>query len=346
MTSRIRLLSSTALWTSLVVFAALHLTASSPSLAEEDAVCQLTNTYAVKAPPELCRTLGGVPSTTEVDVSDALYDIWNENNRTDRDKAYAAATAYLTSFPNGSRAEELRRWSAAYEKVMALNTPREVPWPPQTEVAQPPQTEVVKPPPTEVAEPPQPEVAQPPQTETAAVDAAAAELAAWQSIERSRNPADFHAFIERYPDGEFTPSARRRLATLAAIPGPQKAMGIDPQSQRLQVLNFGLARAWAGQTSFSSFFSPANGNLVLVDQSGAIMLDLVSPASSDDIVGALGKLVPTSIGKYSRSASDRDTWCMIVTTRSGKTKGAITFESSSAFVRKIQIGLPDTCPAP
>lgn len=192
MTNRIRLLSSTALWTSLAAFAALHLTASSPAFAEEDAVCQLTNTYAVKAPPELCRTLGGVPSTTEVDVSDALYDIWNENNRTDRDKAYAAATAYLTSFPNGSRAEELRRWSAAYEKVMALSTPREVP------------------------RPTQPEVAQPPQTETAAVDAAAAELAAWQSIERSRNPADFHAFIERYPDGEFTPSARRRLSRLEA----------------------------------------------------------------------------------------------------------------------------------
>jgi len=322
MTSRIRLLSSTALGASLVVFTALHLTALSPASAEENAVCQLTNTYAVKAPPELCRTLGGVPSTTEVDVSDAIYDIWNENNRTDRDKAYAAARAYLMNFPNGSRAEELRRWSAAYEKVMALNRPRAVPPPPQNEVAQPPQNE------------------------TAAVDAAAAELAAWQSIERSRNPADFRSFIERYPDGEFTPSARRRLSTLAAIPSPQKAMGIDPQSQRLQVLNFGLTRAWARQTSFSSFFSPANGNLVLVDQSGAIMLDLVSPASSDDIVGALGKLVPTSIGRYSRSASDPDTWCMIVTTRSGKSKGAITFESHSAFVRKIQIGLPDTCPAP
>ena len=236
MASCIRLLSSTALWASLLIFAAPQLTASSPALAEEDAACQLTKTYSVKAPPELCRRLGGVPSTTEVDVGDALYDIWNENNRVDYDKAYGAAQAYLSNFPDGPRAEELRRWSTAYEKVMALrNTPREDPRPSQTAVAQPPQTavaqpeaaqpaqpEAARPPQTAVAQPAQPDAGQPPQTavaqptqgEPGAFEAAAAEFADWKLIEKSRKRADFRAFIERYPDGEFTPSARRRLSAL------------------------------------------------------------------------------------------------------------------------------------
>jgi hypothetical protein len=41
----------------------------------------------------------------------------------------------------------------------------------------------------------------------------------WQSIQNSRNPADFEAFLMRYPNSDFASAAERRLATLRAQPG-------------------------------------------------------------------------------------------------------------------------------
>ncbi|WP_137128444.1 SUMF1/EgtB/PvdO family nonheme iron enzyme [Roseomonas sp. HF4] len=59
--------------------------------------------------------------------------------------------------------------------------------------------------------------------------AAAIELAFWQSIGASRDPADFEEYLRRYPDGNFSGLARNRIALLgppapAAIPmGPPAA---------------------------------------------------------------------------------------------------------------------------
>ncbi len=44
------------------------------------------------------------------------------------------------------------------------------------------------------------------------------ELAFWDSIKASSNPADFKAYLERYPQGAFAPIARNRLAATPAAP--------------------------------------------------------------------------------------------------------------------------------
>ena len=44
------------------------------------------------------------------------------------------------------------------------------------------------------------------------------DAALWQSIENSSNPADFEAFLMRYPNSDFASLAERRLAALKAHP--------------------------------------------------------------------------------------------------------------------------------
>jgi len=41
------------------------------------------------------------------------------------------------------------------------------------------------------------------------------EVGLWQTAEKSNNPDDLQAYLDRYPEGQFAPMARRRLATLA-----------------------------------------------------------------------------------------------------------------------------------
>ena len=46
----------------------------------------------------------------------------------------------------------------------------------------------------------------------------ARDVALWQLIENSTDPADFEAFLMRYPNSDFASLAERRLATLRAHP--------------------------------------------------------------------------------------------------------------------------------
>jgi hypothetical protein len=48
----------------------------------------------------------------------------------------------------------------------------------------------------------------------AAVDPKAIELAYWDSIKDSDNPDLYRTYLEKYPDGEFAPLAKARLAEL------------------------------------------------------------------------------------------------------------------------------------
>ncbi len=48
-------------------------------------------------------------------------------------------------------------------------------------------------------------------------DARAVELAFWNSIEKSTDPADFEDYLARYPDGAFSGLAERRLAALTEV---------------------------------------------------------------------------------------------------------------------------------
>jgi hypothetical protein len=59
-----------------------------------------------------------------------------------------------------------------------------------------------------------------PQTKTVSSDPAQLELAYWQSIRDSSDPADFRAYLRQYPHGAFVSLAHARLAreTLAAAP--------------------------------------------------------------------------------------------------------------------------------
>ncbi|MGE0875896.1 MAG: caspase domain-containing protein [Burkholderiales bacterium] len=49
------------------------------------------------------------------------------------------------------------------------------------------------------------------------------ELAFWDSIKDSANPADFTAYLQRYPQGAFAPIARNRLAVAPAAAAPKPA---------------------------------------------------------------------------------------------------------------------------
>ncbi len=78
-----------------------------------------------------------------------------------------------------------------------------------------------------------------------AFDARALELAFWQSITDSDNPADFEDYLSRYPDGVYSGLAKRRLAALtevAALPPAieaeapevgEKVLGLSREDRRL-----------------------------------------------------------------------------------------------------------------
>ncbi len=53
----------------------------------------------------------------------------------------------------------------------------------------------------------------------------------WQSIEASTDAADFQAYLQKFPDGDFAPLARNRLAALATpkpTPGPAPSPAASP----------------------------------------------------------------------------------------------------------------------
>jgi hypothetical protein len=55
----------------------------------------------------------------------------------------------------------------------------------------------------------------------AGVDARQMELEFWESIKNSRSAAEFHAYLDRYPHGEFAPLAANRMKLLqSATPAP------------------------------------------------------------------------------------------------------------------------------
>ncbi len=47
----------------------------------------------------------------------------------------------------------------------------------------------------------------------------AEEIAFWQSVQNSKNPAEFAAYLAAYPEGKFAVLARMRMAALGAAPG-------------------------------------------------------------------------------------------------------------------------------
>ena len=64
----------------------------------------------------------------------------------------------------------------------------------------------------------------------AAADSGGLEVVFWQSIVNSTNPADFEAYLRRFPDGVFSELAQNRLSALGGSVGG--ATGADVASQR------------------------------------------------------------------------------------------------------------------
>jgi hypothetical protein len=53
----------------------------------------------------------------------------------------------------------------------------------------------------------------------------AAEIAFWESVRDSKNPAELRAYLQQYPNGVFRPLAEARLATLGQKPAQAPAVG-------------------------------------------------------------------------------------------------------------------------
>lgn len=69
------------------------------------------------------------------------------------------------------------------------------------------------------------------------------ELTFWESIKDSRNPADFEAYLRKYPHGEFAGIASNRVKL--AAPLPLAAPASKPTDARCESI---LQRAQLGET--------------------------------------------------------------------------------------------------
>ena len=54
------------------------------------------------------------------------------------------------------------------------------------------------------------------------------EIAFWESVRDSRNPAELRAYLKRFPDGMFAPLAEARLAALESAPAAKPAQRPEP----------------------------------------------------------------------------------------------------------------------
>ena len=57
------------------------------------------------------------------------------------------------------------------------------------------------------------------------------ELAFWNTIQDSRNPSDFRAYLNRFPNGVFTELARNRIAAMAPPPATKKRTPDPPRKK-------------------------------------------------------------------------------------------------------------------
>ena len=77
----------------------------------------------------------------------------------------------------------------------------------------------------------------------AAVDPAAMELTFWEAIKNSTDPADFSAYLERFPDGTFSDLARRRARPAAGASSPPAPSVSEPGGGRPVNVSSLLAQA-------------------------------------------------------------------------------------------------------
>jgi hypothetical protein len=122
----------------------------------------------------------------------------------------------------------------------------------------------------------------------AAYSQSAGEIAFWESVRDSRNPAELQAYIDQFPNGTFVVIAKSRLATLqksapAAAPGARPAPPATPPVTALATpasrypaagdtwtyrLSYPRLRGQWGQTT-----KPARTHIVTVTQANASVIE-------------------------------------------------------------------------
>jgi hypothetical protein len=75
------------------------------------------------------------------------------------------------------------------------------------------------------------------------------EMVFWESVRNSTDPADFSAYLEKYPNGNFAPLARNRLASLAARtpaapPAPAPSAKPEAAPKRLTPAPLAVGDSW------------------------------------------------------------------------------------------------------
>lgn len=81
------------------------------------------------------------------------------------------------------------------------------------------------------------------------------EVLFWESIRNSSNPADFRAYLDRFPNGTFAPLARKRVADLAPASSvsndvPEESAPFDFSSLATDFL-FDYLRSWSQENSLA-----------------------------------------------------------------------------------------------
>ncbi len=119
----------------------------------------------------------------------------------------------------------------------------------------------------------------PPKTAGGGVDPAAVELAYWNTIANSDNPADFDSYLAQYPNGKFAALAKNRLD---ALRGQQLAMA---RSETRTAEGGGHAPAWAASAP-ATVYTPAP---LAAARPGAVYGSARNFSFSDDDEGAVVK---------------------------------------------------------
>ena len=115
-------------------------------------------------------------------------------------------------------------------------------------------------------------------------DQVAMELAFWKSIEGSRRPADFEAYLRQFPNGTFAGLARNRMAELQAPPKPV-APQPSPSQQQAALMPPAVPEPVAVDMLDDTYVAVKNANVRGMPDSSAVRLTTLSRGASVNVTG-------------------------------------------------------------
>jgi TPR repeat protein len=102
------------------------------------------------------------------------------------------------------------------------------------------------------------------------VDPRAIELAFWDSIKFSTNPADYQAYLDKYPDGAFASIARLRLQPTAPAPQPARPV-VDVMAEDKNAADAFVAKDYVGAAGW--YFRAAQQDDVTAERVLGVMYE-------------------------------------------------------------------------